>query len=215
MNIAFDRPVLLVALVLALLLLTVLFLLHRKAAAFERNAKEHAEQNERNQQAILRLLDEMGSLADGDLTIPLDHEVESLNVAVAAGAAGAYATARQDVSAALPGVAVAVALVPPLAATGILIDADQMVLISTFRLPVQIHTRSANAKWLDEIAHTNPAWTHPTDAARLGVDTGGRSLEGRGGGGPGDGGAARGGRRTDHSGNDVRRVGGTECQHGP
>ncbi len=45
---------------------------------------------------------------------------------------------------------------------------DQMILISTFRLPVQIHTRSANAKWLDEIAHTNPAWIHPLDAARLG-----------------------------------------------
>ena len=30
----------------------------------------------------------------------------------------------------------------------------------TFRLPVQIHTRSANAKWLDEIAHTNPLWIH-------------------------------------------------------
>ncbi len=28
-------------------------------------------------------------------------------------------------------------------------------------LPVQIHTRSANAKWLDEIAHTNPLWMHP------------------------------------------------------
>ncbi|HKV45225.1 MAG TPA: molybdopterin-dependent oxidoreductase [bacterium] len=49
---------------------------------------------------------------------------------------------------------------------------DQMVLISTFRLPVQVHTRSANAKWLDEIAHTNPLWIHPTDAARLEVRTG-------------------------------------------
>ena len=48
----------------------------------------------------------------------------------------------------------------------------QMPLISTFRLPIQIHTRSANAKWLDEIAHTNPLWIHPIDAARLGVDTG-------------------------------------------
>jgi twitching motility protein PilJ len=57
------------ALGVALLLLIVLFLLHKKAAAFERNAREHAEQNERNQQAILRLLDEMGSLADGDLTV--------------------------------------------------------------------------------------------------------------------------------------------------
>jgi anaerobic selenocysteine-containing dehydrogenase len=52
------------------------------------------------------------------------------------------------------------------------LDADQVVLISTFRLPVQIHTRSANAKWLDEIAHTNPLWIHPSHAARLGVDTG-------------------------------------------
>ncbi len=49
------------------------------------------------------------------------------------------------------------------------LDADQTVLISTFRLAVQIHTRSANAKWLDEIAHTNPLWIHPTHAAALGV----------------------------------------------
>ncbi len=51
-------------------------------------------------------------------------------------------------------------------------DADQKVLISTFRLPVQIHTRSANAKWLDEIAHTNPLWLHTHDAAALDVRTG-------------------------------------------
>jgi anaerobic selenocysteine-containing dehydrogenase len=50
--------------------------------------------------------------------------------------------------------------------------ADQTVLISTFRLPVQIHTRSANAKWLDEIAHTNPLWIHTDHATRLGVATG-------------------------------------------
>jgi anaerobic selenocysteine-containing dehydrogenase len=51
-------------------------------------------------------------------------------------------------------------------------DRDQMVLISTFRLPVQIHTRSANAKWLDEIAHTNPLWLHTSDAERIEVKTG-------------------------------------------
>ena len=44
-----------------------------------------------------------------------------------------------------------------------------MVLLSTFRLPTQIHTRSANAKWLDELAHTNPVWIHPSDAARFGI----------------------------------------------
>jgi anaerobic selenocysteine-containing dehydrogenase len=52
------------------------------------------------------------------------------------------------------------------------LETGEMPLISTFRLPVQIHTRSANAKWLDEIAHTNPLWIHPTDAARVGVRTG-------------------------------------------
>ena len=47
---------------------------------------------------------------------------------------------------------------------------DELVLISTFRLPTQIHTRSANAKWLDELAHTNPLWVHPLDAERLGIE---------------------------------------------
>ena len=50
--------------------------------------------------------------------------------------------------------------------------ADQLVLVPTFRLPVQVHTRSGNAKWLDELAHTNPLWLHPRDAAKLGVATG-------------------------------------------
>jgi anaerobic selenocysteine-containing dehydrogenase len=49
---------------------------------------------------------------------------------------------------------------------------DQLVLVPTFRLPVQVHTRSANAKWLDEIAHVNPLWMHPSDAAHIGVATG-------------------------------------------
>ena len=52
------------------------------------------------------------------------------------------------------------------------LDADQTVLISTFRLPIQIHTRSANAKWLNEIAHTNPLWLHTSHAAKLGLRTG-------------------------------------------
>ncbi|HEU4478548.1 MAG TPA: molybdopterin-dependent oxidoreductase, partial [Pyrinomonadaceae bacterium] len=52
------------------------------------------------------------------------------------------------------------------------LEADQTILISTFRLPIQIHTRSANAKWLNEIAHTNPLWLHPSHAAKLNVITG-------------------------------------------
>jgi len=49
------------------------------------------------------------------------------------------------------------------------LEPDQVVLLSTFRLPTQIHTRSANAKWLDELSHTNPVWIHPSDAARFQV----------------------------------------------
>ncbi len=52
------------------------------------------------------------------------------------------------------------------------LETGEMPLIPTFRLPVQIHTRSANSKWLDEIAHTNPLWIHPTDAARIAVTNG-------------------------------------------
>jgi len=52
------------------------------------------------------------------------------------------------------------------------LEPDQTILISTFRLPVQIHTRSSNAKWLNEIAHTNPLWLHTSHAANLGVRTG-------------------------------------------
>ena len=47
-----------------------------------------------------------------------------------------------------------------------------MLLLPTFRLPTLIHTRSANAKWLYEISHKNPVWMHPSDARRLGVESG-------------------------------------------
>ena len=47
--------------------------------------------------------------------------------------------------------------------------AGERTLIPTFRLPVLIHTRSGNAPWLGEIAHTNPLWVHPVDAEALGL----------------------------------------------
>jgi len=45
-------------------------------------------------------------------------------------------------------------------------------LVPTFRLPVLIHSRSGNAKWLTEIANRNPVWMHTDDAAHLGFKTG-------------------------------------------
>jgi len=57
-------------------------------------------------------------------------DLRDLLVALAAGAAGAYATVRPDVSSSLPGVAVAVALVPPLAAIGMALEAGRSDLAS-------------------------------------------------------------------------------------
>lgn len=45
-------------------------------------------------------------------------------------------------------------------------------LLPTFRLPTLIHTRSGNAKWLQEISHTNPLWVHPKDAEEIGLVNG-------------------------------------------
>jgi anaerobic selenocysteine-containing dehydrogenase len=52
------------------------------------------------------------------------------------------------------------------------INAGEMLLLPTFRLPTLIHTRSGNAKWLYEISHRNPLWINPKDAGNLEVKTG-------------------------------------------
>jgi anaerobic selenocysteine-containing dehydrogenase len=49
---------------------------------------------------------------------------------------------------------------------------NEFVLLPTFRLPTLIHTRSGNAKYLNEISHRNPVWIHPEDAERLGLHNG-------------------------------------------
>ncbi len=53
----------------ALLAAVLLLVFHRMGGGAREAANELAEKNARNQQAILRLLDELGSLADGDLTV--------------------------------------------------------------------------------------------------------------------------------------------------
>jgi twitching motility protein PilJ len=53
----------------AALLVLLMVLIYYQSRGFRRAAESQAGQNERNQQAILRLLDELSSLADGDLTV--------------------------------------------------------------------------------------------------------------------------------------------------
>jgi len=60
-------PLLLV--VAALVIAALMGFVFHRARDFRLSAELQAEQNERNQQAILRLLDELSSLADGDLTV--------------------------------------------------------------------------------------------------------------------------------------------------
>ena len=52
------------------------------------------------------------------------------------------------------------------------VNAGEMLLLPTFRLPTLIHTRSGNAKWLYEISHRNPLWLNSKDAQILDVKTG-------------------------------------------
>ena len=51
-------------------------------------------------------------------------------------------------------------------------EAGEFALVPTFRLPTLIHTRSGNAKYLNEISHSNPVWMHTGDARRLGLASG-------------------------------------------
>lgn len=62
-------------------------------------------------------------LANDEVTSRTAPNLIDLAIAIAAGAAGAFAVTRPDVSETLPGVAVAIALVPPLAVIGVTLHA--------------------------------------------------------------------------------------------
>ena len=46
------------------------------------------------------------------------------------------------------------------------------LILTTYKVNVQTHSRSQNCKWLTEIYHENPAWIHPQVAGPLGVEDG-------------------------------------------
>jgi anaerobic selenocysteine-containing dehydrogenase len=47
----------------------------------------------------------------------------------------------------------------------------EYVLLPTYRLPTLIHSRSGNAKHLNELSHTHPLLVCPEDAQRIGIST--------------------------------------------
>jgi hypothetical protein len=50
--------------------------------------------------------------------------------------------------------------------------AGEYLLLPTYRLPTMVHSRSGNAKYLNELSHTHPLLLHATDGERIGVGTG-------------------------------------------
>jgi len=76
---------------------------------------------------VMALVVPAGARTTPEILARTSPRLLDLAVALAAGAAGAFALGRQDVSDALPGVAIAVSLVPPLSAAGILLAAGSRV----------------------------------------------------------------------------------------
>ena len=50
---------------------------------------------------------------------------------------------------------------------------DELIL-TTYKVPVHIHARSANCKWVTEIYHDNPGMINTETARRLGISNGDR-----------------------------------------
>ncbi len=46
---------------------------------------------------------------------------------------------------------------------------DGALILTTYKVAVQSHSRTQNCKWLTELYHKNPAWIHPRTAARKGI----------------------------------------------
>lgn len=48
------------------------------------------------------------------------------------------------------------------------------LILTTYKVNVQTHSRTQNCKWLTEIYHDNPAWLNPANAEALGIKSGDR-----------------------------------------
>jgi anaerobic selenocysteine-containing dehydrogenase len=48
------------------------------------------------------------------------------------------------------------------------------LILTTYKVTAQVHSRTQNCKWLSEIYHDNPAWMNPKTAADRGLTDGDR-----------------------------------------
>ncbi len=54
--------------------------------------------------------------------------------------------------------------------------AEDELILTTFKVPVQTQSRTQNCKWLAELYHENPAWLHPSTAAARNIRDGDRIV---------------------------------------
>ena len=50
--------------------------------------------------------------------------------------------------------------------------ADDQLILTTYKVNVQTHSRTMNCRWLAELYHNNPAWINPDTAAERGIEEG-------------------------------------------
>jgi anaerobic selenocysteine-containing dehydrogenase len=53
---------------------------------------------------------------------------------------------------------------------------DDELILTTFKVSTQTHSRTQNCKWLTELFHTNPAWINPQTAMARGIADGDRII---------------------------------------
>jgi uncharacterized hydrophobic protein (TIGR00271 family) len=107
---------------------------------------------------------------NGQITARTSPGVIDLVAAVATGVAGAYGVARRDVSDVMPGVAIAISLIPPLAVVGITgADGDWNDALGAFQ-------SGREQIWLDRAAATARGWAADGHYAFDGVSFQGSQL---------------------------------------
>ncbi|MCP4228552.1 MAG: molybdopterin-dependent oxidoreductase [bacterium] len=53
---------------------------------------------------------------------------------------------------------------------------ENQLILTTYKVATQVHSRTQNCMWLTELYHENPAWINPATAAKLGVTNGQRVM---------------------------------------
>ena len=166
-------------LVVGLLSLLILSLLHAMSGNIRKTLEMQAGKNERNQEAILRLLDELSSLADGDLTVQatVTEDItgaiaDSINYAIEALRELVTTINESAMSLDAPGEADAGVRRPPGQGVGRAVEADRARHRIRRSMAASTEEVSGNAERSSDVAR------HSVDVAHKGGDAVRRTIDG-------------------------------------